>query len=65
MEELIERYKTASGEAALPGDGGSGHRMVSSHSQLAGIMFCFSPTFALRLEKTLASCSMLIPEFFG
>ncbi|CAO2205533.1 unnamed protein product [Urochloa humidicola] len=27
MEELIERYKTASGEAALQGDGGGGHRM--------------------------------------
>jgi len=27
MEELIERYKTASGEAALPGDGGGGLRM--------------------------------------
>ncbi|KAG2576272.1 MADS-box transcription factor 26-like [Panicum virgatum] len=27
MEELIERYKTASGEAALQSDGGGGHRM--------------------------------------
>ncbi|RLN03612.1 MADS-box transcription factor 26 [Panicum miliaceum] len=27
MEELIERYKTASGEAALQGDGGAEHRM--------------------------------------
>ncbi|RCV29436.1 hypothetical protein SEVIR_6G011600v4 [Setaria viridis] len=27
MEELIERYKTASGEAALQGDGGGDHRM--------------------------------------
>ncbi|CAO2200209.1 unnamed protein product [Urochloa humidicola] len=27
MEELIERYKTASGEAALQGDGGGGQRM--------------------------------------
>nr|CAB3479730.1 unnamed protein product [Digitaria exilis] len=27
MEELIERYKTASGAAALQGDGGGDHRM--------------------------------------
>lgn len=32
MEELIERYKTASGEAALQGDGGGDHRMVSDSS---------------------------------
>jgi hypothetical protein len=36
MDQLIERYKTASGEAALQGDGSGGdHSRMVSNSSLA------------------------------